>query len=49
MNNNLKPKKDAFPYQYEAIEEIKDLEYSGVFHEQGLGKTKIAVDVFFIG
>ena len=36
-----------FRISIEAIEEIKDLEYSGVFHEQGLGKTKIAVDVFF--
>lgn len=36
---------DAFPYQAEAVEAIKDREYAAVFHEQGLGKTKIAVDV----
>ena len=24
---------------------IKDLEYSAIFHEQGLGKTKIAIDL----
>ncbi len=36
---------DAFPYQSEAFEEIKDLPYSAIFHEQGLGKTKIAVDL----
>lgn len=36
---------DAFPYQIEAVEAIKDREYAAVFHEQGLGKTKIAVDV----
>jgi len=34
-----------FPYQNEAYEAIKDFEYSAVFHEQGLGKTKIALDV----
>ena len=36
---------DAFPYQEEAFEAVKDLEYAGIFHEQGLGKTKIAVDL----
>jgi len=36
---------DAFPYQREAFESIKDLPYSAIFHEQGLGKTKIAIDL----
>lgn len=36
---------DAFPYQREAFEAIKDLPYSAIFHEQGLGKTKIAIDL----
>ena len=36
---------DAFPYQEEAFEAVKDLDYAGIFHEQGLGKTKIAVDL----
>ena len=36
----------AFPFQSEAIDSIKDLPYAAVFHEQGLGKTKIAIDVF---
>lgn len=36
---------DAFPYQKDAFEAIKDLPYSAIFHEQGLGKTKIAVDL----
>ena len=36
---------DAFPYQKEAFEAIKDLPYSAIFHEQGLGKTKIAIDL----
>ena len=34
----------AFTYQREAFESIKDLEYAAIFHEQGLGKTKIAID-----
>lgn len=46
LKNELKTisKFDAFPYQREAFESIKDLEYAAVFHEQGLGKTKIAID-----
>ena len=36
---------NAFPYQQEAFEEVKDLDYSAIFHEQGLGKTKIAIDL----
>ena len=36
---------DAFPYQREAFLAIKDLPYSAIFHEQGLGKTKIAIDL----
>ncbi len=36
---------DAFKYQREAVEAIKNLEYGAIFHEQGLGKTKIAIDI----
>ena len=36
---NLTATKDAFPYQHEAFEAVKDLSYSAIFHEQGLGKT----------
>ena len=42
---NYKPLHNAFPYQQEAYEAIKDLPYAAVFHEQGLGKTKIAIDL----
>ena len=42
---NLSAKKEAFAYQFEAFNTIKDLNYSAIFHEQGLGKTKIAVDL----
>lgn len=38
-------KHSAFPYQIDAIEAIKDLDYAAIFHEQGLGKTKIAIDL----
>jgi hypothetical protein len=42
---NLNPKHQGFVYQVEAFEAVKDLPYSAVFHEQGLGKTKIGVDL----
>lgn len=41
----LEPKHAAFPYQQQAVESIRDREYAAIFHEQGLGKTKIAVDL----
>ncbi len=41
----LLSKQKAFQYQEEAFNSIKDLTYSGIFHEQGLGKTKIAIDL----
>jgi len=41
---NLGALHEAFRFQVEAVEAIKDLEYAAVFHEQGLGKTKIAID-----
>jgi SNF2 family DNA or RNA helicase len=44
---NLVLKKNAFPFQQEAIDLIKDKEYFAIFHEQGLGKTKIAIDLIY--
>lgn len=41
----LEAKLTAFAYQREACEAIRDLEYAAIFHEQGLGKSKIAVDL----
>lgn len=38
-------KHKAFDYQHEAFLAIKDLPYAAIFHEQGLGKTKIAIDL----
>lgn len=47
LNNepDLEAKLKAFPYQNEAYESIKDLQFAAIFHEQGLGKTKIAIDL----
>jgi SNF2 family DNA or RNA helicase len=42
---NLTARFEAFPYQLDAVEAVKGLEYAALFHEQGLGKTKIAVDL----
>ena len=44
-NENLAVKHTAFPYQREAVESIRDKVYAAIFHEQGLGKTKIAIDI----
>lgn len=42
---NISAKCKAFSYQIEAVNAIKNLEYAAVFHEQGLGKSKIAIDL----
>lgn len=41
----LDAKHQAFAYQEEAVQFVAERTYSAIFHEQGLGKTKIAVDV----
>lgn len=41
---DLVGKLKAFPYQEEAAEFVVGQDYAAVFHEQGLGKTKIAID-----
>jgi len=41
----LELKADAYPHQEAALKAVKDLEYAALFHEQGLGKTKIALDL----
>lgn len=41
----LDAKYEAFPFQSLAVEFVCKKEYSAVFYEQGLGKTKIAIDV----
>ena len=42
----LNAKYKAFDFQAKALEEICHLEYAAIFHEQGLGKSKIAIDLF---
>jgi SNF2 family DNA or RNA helicase len=42
---NLVARHQAFPFQAEAVDFVVAREYAAVFHEQGLGKTKIAIDV----
>jgi len=41
---NLAAKLKAFPYQEEAVEFVASRDFAAIFHEQGLGKTKIAID-----
>ncbi len=41
----LNAKLDAYPYQLDAVRVVKSLPYAAIFHEQGLGKTKIATDL----
>lgn len=42
----LLAKQHSFPYQFDAVMALRDLQYGAIFHEQGLGKTKIAIDIF---
>jgi len=42
---NLEAKRASFPHQLEALEAIRDMPFAAVFHEQGLGKTKIGLDL----
>lgn len=42
---DLTARLDAFQYQHEAFLALKDKDYAAIFHEQGLGKTKIAIDL----
>lgn len=41
----LDAKLEAFSFQSQALDAIRELEYSAIFHEQGLGKSKIAIDL----
>ena len=40
INLNLNKLTEAFPYQKEAIDAVRDMEYSAIFFEQGLGKNQ---------
>lgn len=41
----LLSKHQGFLYQVQAVDAILKHEYAAIFHEQGLGKTKIAIDL----
>lgn len=41
----LGARRDAYPYQVDAVRAVRSLPYAAIFHEQGLGKTKIAIDL----
>jgi SNF2 family DNA or RNA helicase len=41
----LEARHKAFLYQVQAVEAVRALEYAALFHEQGLGKTKIGIDL----
>lgn len=42
---DLTARLQAFAYQLQAVEAAKDRPYAAIFHEQGLGKTKIGIDL----
>ncbi len=42
---NLEARHKAFLYQLQAVDAVKEREYAALFHEQGLGKTKIGIDL----
>lgn len=42
---NLAARHEGYEYQLQAVNSLQDLPYGAVFHEQGLGKTKIGIDL----
>ena len=42
---DLSPNFQGYAYQLNAVESVRSLEYAALFHEQGLGKTKIGLDL----
>ncbi|OHV15075.1 helicase [Methylorubrum extorquens] len=42
---DLRARHKGFAYQLQAVEAVKHLSYAALFHEQGLGKTKIGIDL----
>ncbi|BDU70856.1 DEAD/DEAH box helicase [Mesoterricola silvestris] len=45
---SLEARHKAFPFQGEAVEFVTSRDYAAIFHEQGLGKTKIAIDAMLM-
>ena len=42
---DLGARHDGFAYQLQAVEAVRGLPFAALFHEQGLGKTKIGIDL----
>lgn len=42
---SLKARHAPLPYQLDAVQALVPLEYGAIFHEPGLGKTKIGLDI----
>ena len=38
----------AYPYQLDAVRAVESMPCAAIFHEQGLGKTKIAIDLMLL-
>ena len=47
--NRLEDRTDGHRYQKEGVESLQDLEYAGILHEQGLGKTRIGLGSPYTG
>lgn len=45
LQDSFADRSRAHPFQEAAVRRLRDLEYAGVFHEQGLGKTKIGLAI----
>ena len=45
MNKRFDTKFEALEFQEKAFTFFKDKDYGAIFYEQGLGKTKIAIDL----
>ena len=45
---SLAARHDPYPYQLDAVRALQNLSYAAVFHEQGLGKTKIGTDLILV-
>ncbi len=45
FKKSLSPIYKPYNFQADAFNHIKDEDFFGIFHEQGLGKTKIAIDL----
>lgn len=45
---SLRTRHDAYPYQLDAVRAVQERPYAALFHEQGLGKTKIGIDLILV-